>query len=120
MYCLHLIVLQPDRKVWDNGGNCLLQRLQKIQNRAARVITGKSYEVRSSEILRELDWQTLEKRRKCNKAIFMYKIKHTNEPPQCMANLLNVNNNTIGITLFGYIFEYNLIWKNNTRYNPIN
>ena len=56
------------------------------------------YEVRSSEILRELDWQTLEKRRKCNKAIFMYKIKHTNEPPQCMANLFNVKNNTIGIT----------------------
>jgi hypothetical protein len=46
----------------------------------------------------------------------MYKIKHTNEPPQCMANLFNVNNNTIGITLFGYIFGYNLIWKNNTRY----
>jgi hypothetical protein len=46
-----------------------------------------------NEILRELDWQTLEKRRKCNKAIFMYKIKHTNEPPQCMANLFNVKNN---------------------------
>ena len=60
--------------VWENCGNCLLQRLQKMQNRAARVITGKTYEVRSSEILRELDWQTLEKRRKCNKAIFMYKI----------------------------------------------
>jgi hypothetical protein len=24
----------------------------------------------------------------------MYKIKHTNEPPQCMANLFNVKNNT--------------------------
>ena len=80
--------------VWENCGNCALQRLQKMQNRAARVITEKSYEVRSSEILRELDWQTLEKRRKCNKAIFMYKIKHTNEPPQCMANLFNVKNNT--------------------------
>ena len=52
------------------------------------------YEVRSSEILRELDWQTLEKQSKCNKAIFMYKIKYTNEPPQCMANPFNVKNNT--------------------------
>jgi hypothetical protein len=30
------------------------------QSSKSRVITGKSYEVRSSEILRELDWQTLE------------------------------------------------------------
>jgi hypothetical protein len=81
--------------VWENCGNCLLQRLQKMQNRAASVVIGKSYEVRSSEILRELDWQTLEKRRNCNKAMLMYKIKHTNEPPQCMANLFNVKNNTM-------------------------
>ena len=40
--------------VWENCGNCALQRLQKMPNRAARLITGKSYEVRSSEILRDI------------------------------------------------------------------
>jgi hypothetical protein len=30
-----------------------------MQNRAARVITGRSYETPSNEILRELDWKPL-------------------------------------------------------------
>jgi hypothetical protein len=34
-----------------------------MQNRAARIITGKSYEIRTSELLKELNWQTLEERR---------------------------------------------------------
>jgi hypothetical protein len=34
-----------------------------VQNRAARIITGKSYEIRTSELLKELNWQTLEERR---------------------------------------------------------
>ena len=37
--------------VWENYGNCLLDKLQKMQNRAA-----------TSEILKELDLQTLENR----------------------------------------------------------
>ena len=61
--------------VWDTCSNNLLGKLQKMQNRAARVITGKSYEVRSDDILRELSWQPLVERRNDNKAVFMYKIK---------------------------------------------
>jgi hypothetical protein len=37
-------------------------KLQKLQNRAARVITGKSYDVRSKDILEELSWQPLMER----------------------------------------------------------
>ena len=36
--------------VWDNCSKYILEKLQKLQNRAARVITGKSHETRSSEI----------------------------------------------------------------------
>ena len=45
--------------VWDTCSNDLIEKLQKMQNRAARVITGKSYETRSIEILTELGWQPL-------------------------------------------------------------
>ena len=45
-----------------------------MQNRAAGVITGGSYEVRSSDVLKEVGWQNLAKRRQDNKALFMYKI----------------------------------------------
>ena len=37
--------------VWDMGKAYSLEKLQKMQNRAARVITGRLYEVRSETIL---------------------------------------------------------------------
>ena len=48
--------------VWDIGNAYLLEKLQKMQNRAARVITGKSHDVRSKDILQELSWQPLMER----------------------------------------------------------
>ena len=38
--------------------------LQKLQNRAARIITGDTYDIRSKQILEKLGWKTLEERRK--------------------------------------------------------
>jgi hypothetical protein len=37
--------------LWDNCGIGLKDRLQKYQNRAARVITGATYDIRSSALL---------------------------------------------------------------------
>jgi hypothetical protein len=47
--------------LWDNCGIGLKDRLQKYQNRAARVITGAIYDIRSSELLDNLNWKPLEK-----------------------------------------------------------
>ena len=52
----------------------LKDKLQKIQNRAGRVITGSSYDVRSADVLNNLKWKTLETRRFHTKATLMYKI----------------------------------------------
>ena len=49
--------------VWDNCGKVLKENLQKLHNRAARVITGDTYEIRSFDILKKLNWKTLEERR---------------------------------------------------------
>ena len=43
--------------LWDNCGLGLQDKLQKFQNRAARVITGADYDVRSSEVLNKLGWE---------------------------------------------------------------
>ena len=48
--------------VWDNCSDYLIDKLQKLQNRAARVITGRSYETRSRDVLKELHWQPLKER----------------------------------------------------------
>ena len=78
--------------VWDNCSNCLLEELQKMQNSAARVITCKSYEVRSADILKELGWQPLVDHRKQKKNIFMYKLK-TNKFSECMTSMFNTSKN---------------------------
>ena len=41
--------------VWNDGSNSVLNKLSKLQRRAARVTTGQSYEVCSTEILESLN-----------------------------------------------------------------
>ena len=60
--------------VWDTIGNTQMANLQKLQNRAARIITGASYLKRSRDLLTELGWLNLEAMRKRQKAILMFKI----------------------------------------------
>ena len=55
--------------LWDNCGIGFKDRLQKYQNRAARVITGSTYDIRSSDLLGKLNWKSLEERRKYLKSI---------------------------------------------------
>ena len=50
--------------VWGNCGEGSKEKLQRLQNRAAGVITGDTYEIRSTDILKKLNWKTLEERRK--------------------------------------------------------
>jgi len=41
-------------------GNGLSQKLEKLQNRAARIITGSGWDVRSVQFLRVLNWESLD------------------------------------------------------------
>ena len=50
--------------VWSNGGESLKEKLQKLQNRAAVVITGDTYDIRSKYILKKLNWKSLSVKRK--------------------------------------------------------
>ena len=55
--------------------------LQKLQNRAARIITGASYLKRSCDLLAELGWLNLEAMRQRQKAILMFKVLNGLTPP---------------------------------------
>ena len=50
--------------LWGNLIETLTARLQKLQNRAARIITRKGHDVRSADIRKELRWNDLETIRK--------------------------------------------------------
>ncbi len=77
-YTIYKALVQPYfdycSTLWGNCGKSLKDKLQKFQSRAARVITGASYDVRSTDILTTLSWETLDNRRKKSKAVFMYKV----------------------------------------------
>ena len=52
----------------------LSQKLQKVQNRAARVIAFSNYDCSTDELLRMVNWVELDRQRLVDKAILMYKI----------------------------------------------
>ena len=60
--------------VWDELSVTLSDKLQKLQNRAARVITRSSYDTSTSILLNRLNWDNLSTRRKKLKATLMLKI----------------------------------------------
>ena len=49
--------------VWGNIGKGLSDKIQKLQNRAARILTFSNYETRSSVLLDGLGWERLENKR---------------------------------------------------------
>ena len=93
--------------VWDNCSGYLLEKLQKMQNRAARVITGKSYEIRSIDILQELGWKSLMVRRQINKTVFMHKVANGEylEKVKSMFNHKNNVNHDLRNNNCYYIFQ---------------
>ena len=59
--------------VWDCLSGYLSDKLQKLQNRAARVITKSPFDTSSNHLLSTLSWERLSLRRKKQKALMMYK-----------------------------------------------
>ena len=80
--------------VWDECADYLLAKLQKLQNRAARVITGSSYKTNSEDILSELNWQPLKERFRIKKAMFAYNVRNNDKLPQSMINKFKTKDNS--------------------------
>ena len=73
----HNALIQPHfdycAPVWDGLSSYLCEKLQKLQNRAARVILQANCEINSSLLLETLKWDKLSSRRRKQKAIMMFK-----------------------------------------------
>ena len=59
--------------VWDGMSQQLAEKLQKLQKRAARVITCSCYDAHTKPIFNKLGWVNLITKRKKQKAVMMYK-----------------------------------------------
>ena len=79
--------------VWDGLSGCLSDKLQKLQNRAARVITQSPFDTSSNLLLAMLKWEKLSLRRKKQKALIMYKTLNelASDYLQCLFTQRHVN-----------------------------
>ena len=59
--------------VWGNCAKTLSDKLQRLQNRALRVLTHSSYDADAIQLFKELGWDNLETRRQKLKAEMVYK-----------------------------------------------
>ena len=58
---------------WGTTSRSNLERLSKLQKRAARIILNVPYDTASSDMFNALGWPTIEKRHSYNKAVLTYK-----------------------------------------------
>ena len=76
-------------EVWGCMGKSQWDRLQKLQNRAGRIITFSDYNTRSADILQDLGWDSLEQRRSKQLAISVVKSLH-NLYPEGLKNMFKL------------------------------
>ena len=78
-------------EVWDVFGEIESTRLQKLQNRSARVIMNMCNDVESTVALNALGWEPLKAERKKAKAKLMFKLLN-GMGPKSLSNLLDYKN----------------------------
>ena len=80
--------------VWDTLGVGLSSRLQKLQNRAARIIMNMGYNTPGMETINALGWETLETRRAKSRVKQMYKVLNGLAPSSLAALFVHKRNMT--------------------------
>ena len=69
-----------DKAIWDNCTQYEKVELDKIQNEAARIVTGTSKLVSIENLYEETKWETLEERRRKHKLTLFYKMVNNLSP----------------------------------------
>ena len=84
--------------IWDNCSQCEKQKLNTLQNEAARIETGATRLVSIKVLFKEIGWDCLEKRRSNHKLTLFYKMTHNLAPlylsslvPQSVSNISRYN-----------------------------
>ena len=83
--------------IFDNLTNFENNELDKIQNEAARIVTGTTKLTSIENLYTDTGWQTLSNKRNIHKLILMYKLLYS-QAPTYLYSLLPENNNA-GYTL---------------------
>ena len=89
-----------DSNTWRSN----LERLSRLQKRAARIILNAPYDTASSDMFNALGWPTIEKRHSFNKSVLTYKALNDLTPIYTSEQLIHMSethNRTLRSTLKG-------------------
>ena len=84
--------------VWGCAGLTLINQLQKLQNRAARIVTGSGYETPSAQLIQSLGWKNIAQLIDNELRIMVYKSLH-DRAPQYLSDLFSRNSQALPCTL---------------------
>lgn len=70
--------------VWDNCNNDESNKLESIHTEAARIITGATKLCSIDRLFKDLDWETLQNRRRKHRLLLFYKMFHRLTPDFCL------------------------------------
>ena len=77
LLCIYNSLVQPQfdyySLVWGNCGRTLSNKLQRLQNQAARVITSSGYDANVNSLFHKLSWKNLQSQRQIQKALMVFK-----------------------------------------------
>lgn len=79
-FCFIRPLLEYADVVWDNCSRELKNEIEAVQNEAARIVSGATKLCNIQTLLSELQWETLESRRKNHRLVLMYKMKNSLAP----------------------------------------
>ena len=80
--------------MWGNCGKTLANQLQKLQNRAARVLTFSNFDADASGLMENLGWDNLNTQREIQIALMVYKSIHGLTPEYLHSKFTNRNDVT--------------------------
>ncbi len=105
---IYLSIIQPHfdycSRIWGCLGKGQSDKLQKLQNRAFRIITRENYDTRTIDVLNKVGLPNLVTRRKHHLAVLMFKAKHNMYMlPNCLTELFSL------FTTSNEIHNYNTI-----------
>ena len=81
--------------VWDNCNNDESNKLESIHTEAARIITGATELCSIDRLFKDLDWETLQNRRRKRRLLLFYKMFHRLTPDflsELLPSLVHQNN----------------------------
>ena len=78
-------ILEYGDTIWDNCTQYEKNELEKIQNEAARIVTGTTKLVSIRALYQKIKWDTLEERRRKHKLALFYKMVNRLSPPYLLS-----------------------------------